>query len=438
MWENRVEELDSNDSDTQGVGLHFDYKRFSSDTLQFTGIDLGGALTTRARKPYTLQDSSGDSAESEFEGTDALQVTMRDKEEALEQSALARIRRAQEKGKKEVKLNKAEVDALERRRKRMQAEATKNGSGSSGGSETERRRRSDRNISIPIAPPSQPNSRPSSRRRAKSTSKRAGEAPPVMLVAGPDGLVYAPSGSYTPPLAGSHNSPTRPRAATTQQLRGSAPPAYFTYTQPRQVSEGTRPPSSSSISSRRPLPDDENWEPSSSRRSSASSLNYTLNPFDYQISSDAPPPIPAQYLQTQGQPQAHRNVSGPAEVNYSSVRRSMQPPTMTGSGSYSTGNRASTSDPSIPRRRADYDYEYDSRDQGRAREREREDINLVSSSEDEEDESDDLGNGVQVFVDEREERARERERTREREREGVSRKPVGGDGRGSARRKTKR
>ncbi|CZR51227.1 related to prenylated Rab acceptor 1 [Phialocephala subalpina] len=454
MWENRVEELDSDDTDTQGVGLHSDYKRFSSDTLQFTGIDLGGgASTTRARKTYTLQDSEeslGDSAESEFEGTDALQVALRDKEEALVQSALARIRRAQEKGKKEVKLNKAEVDALERRRKRMQAAATtkqRKESGSSGGSETERRRRSDRNIAIPIAsvaPLSQPNSRPSSRKRAKSTSKRTGEAtPPVMLVAGPDGLAYAPSGSYTPPLAGSRNSPTRPRSATTQQLRGSAPPAYFTYTQPRHVSEGTRPPSSSSTSSRRPLPDDENWEPSSSRRSSASSQNYILNPFDYQISSDAPPPIPAHYLQPQGQPQGRRNVSGPAEVNYSSVRRSMQPPPhqsmASGSGSYSTGNRASTSDPSIPRRRTDYEYEYESRDQGRARDREREEINLVSSSEDEEDESDDLGNGVEVFVDEREERARERDRQREREAERpVSRKPVGGDGRGSARRKGKR
>ncbi|KAE8446911.1 hypothetical protein EG329_011542 [Mollisiaceae sp. DMI_Dod_QoI] len=432
MWQHgRVEELDSDDTDTQGVGLHSISKRFSSDTLQFTGIDLGS--TTRVRKPYTLQDSeesSGDSAESDFEGTDAVQVALRDKEEALVQSALARIRRAQEKGKKEVQLNKEELDALERRRKRMQAAATtkqRKGSGSSGGSETERRRRSDRNITIPIA--FEPNSRPSSRKRAKSTSKRPGDAtPPVMLVAGADRLAYAPAASYTPPLTGT----TRPRSATSQQLRG-APAAYFTYQQPRHVSEGTRPVSSSSNPSRRPLPDEENWEPSSSRRSSSSSQNYTLNPFDYQISSDAPPPIPPQYLQSQpiSQPQPRRNVSGPADVAYSSVRRSMQPQAMSG---YSTAARASTSDPSIPRRRPDYEYEIRDRDRDRDPPREREEVNLVSSSEeDEEDESDDLGNGVQVFVDERElerERARDRDRDRDRER-----KPVGG---GSGRRKGKR
>lgn len=329
MWEqSRVEELDSDDTDAQGVGLGSDNKRFTSDSLRFIGVDLGS--TSGARKSYAFHDSeesSEDSAESEFEGTDSLQVAMRDKEEALVQSALARIRRAQEKGKTEVKLNKAEVDALEKRRKRMQAAATtkqRNGSGSSGGSETERRRRSDRNITVPIA--SQPNSRPSSRRGEKRKSKRAeepsmGANPPVMLVAGPDGVAYAPSGSYTPPLAGSRNSPTRPRASTTQQSRGPAP--YFTYQQPstRHFSDGTRPTSSSSTSSRRPLPDDENWEPSTSRRSSASFQNYTLNPFDYQISSDAPPPIPAQYLQSQ--PLPRRNVSNPADVSYSSVRRSM-------------------------------------------------------------------------------------------------------------------
>jgi hypothetical protein len=76
-----VEEVNSDDSDSQGVGLHSDFKRFSSDTLQFTGIDMGS--TTRARKTYTLQDSEGsseESAESDFEGTGTLQIAMRDKE----------------------------------------------------------------------------------------------------------------------------------------------------------------------------------------------------------------------------------------------------------------------------------------------------------------------------------------------------------------------
>jgi len=163
-----VEELDSDDdTDTQGVGLNFKEKRFVSDPLQFTGIDLAPA--SRARKPYNYDDSEDSSEDSdseiEFEGTNALQVALRDKEEALVQSALARIRRAQEKGKREVKLNQDELDALEKRRKRMQAAATtkeRKGSASSGGSGSERRRRNDRHlVTVPIA-------EPTIRKRAKS------------------------------------------------------------------------------------------------------------------------------------------------------------------------------------------------------------------------------------------------------------------------------
>lgn len=105
---------------------------------------------------------------SEVEGTNALQIALRDKEEALVQSALARIRRAQEKGKREVKLNQDEIDALEKRRKRMQAAATtreRQGSGSGSGSEP--RRRSDRQlVALPIEAP---------KSRKKGKSRRSGD-----------------------------------------------------------------------------------------------------------------------------------------------------------------------------------------------------------------------------------------------------------------------
>jgi len=385
----RIEELESDDTDTQGVGLNSEQKRFSSDPLYFTGIDLTSKSTARRSYQYEDTDSSDSDSMSEVEGTNALQIALRDKEEALVQSALARIRRAQEKGKREVKLNQDELDALEKRRKRMQAAATtKESRGSGTGSGSERRRRSDRQlVALPLEPP---------KGRKRAQSRRRGDdvpsGPPGMLVSGSDGqATYAPLGYY-PQSGPSRNSPTRPRSATSQQLRG-APPAYA-YQQgssSRHYSEGARPTSSSSTASRRPLPDEEDWEPVNSRRGSASSQ--PIDPFEYQVDSGHPPPIPQQY---------RRIVSGPPEVAYSSVRRS--PPL--GQHAYPSMPRGS-SDPTLRRKSSRRD-EVDSLDD--------------SSSEDE-TQSDDLGNGVQVFV---EERASEREKA-------VSRKPVGGRKKGKGR-----
>ena len=400
LWQeqSRVEELDSDDTDTQGVGLNFEKKRFASDSLQFTGIDL--TPTSRARRSYAYDsdESEDDSEESdEDESTSALQIALRDKEEALVQSALARIRRAQEKGKREVKLNPEELEALENRRKRMQSAATskdRKGSGSSSGSE--RRRRSTQDlITIPIGEP---------KSRKKGKSKRSEDVSPYppatapgMLVQGADGVTYAPLGYYPQQAGPSRNSPTRPRSATSQQLRGTPPPQFVAYQQGpsnRNFSDSNRPTSSSSNGSRRPLPDEEGWIPAHSRRNSISSQTHSVDPFEYQISSEPPPPIPQQYMQAGGR----RNVSGPPEVIYSSVRRS--PPI----GGYPAAARGPASDPTLRRRSS------------RRNE---------SSSSEEEDQSDDLGNGVQVFVEERESE-RERDRT-------VTRKPAGSRKKGKGR-----
>ena len=400
VWrgQSRVEELDSDDTDTQGVGLNFGKKQFASDPLHFTGIDLASSAKVRRGYAYNSDDSGDESVglDEDYDNTSALQVALRDKEDALVQSALARIRRAQEKGKREVKLNPEEIEALEKRRKRMQTAATskqKKGSGSSSGSE--RRRHSDRDIvTVPFSPP-----QPQSRKRSKS--KRSDDqypqlaAPPGMLVQGPDGVTYAPFGYYPPQAGPSRNSPTRPRSATSSQLRITPPPQFIAYQpQPsRHFSEGNRPPSSSSTSSRRPLPDEEGWIPAHSRRGSGSSQTHSPDPFDFQISSEQPPPIPHQYIQAGGR----RNVSGPPEVVYSSVRRT--PPIPSG---YPAATRGPASGPTVRRRSPPRD----------------------ESSSEEEDESDDLGNGVHVFVEELES-GRERERERP-----TARKPVGSKKRG--------
>jgi len=275
----------------------------------------------------------------------------------------------------------------------MQAAATtRESKGSGSGSGSDRRRRSDRQlVTLPLEPP---------KSRKKGKSRRSSPTPPPapppgMLISGADGHTYAPLGYYPPQSGASRNSPTRPRSATSQQLRG-APPQYG-YPQGssgRHYSDGGRPTSSSSTASRRPLPDEEDWEPVNSRRGSASSQ--PVDPFEFQVDSGHPPPIPQQYMQ------GRRNVSGPAEVAYSSVRRS--PPL--GQHAYPSMSRGS-SDPTLRRqssRRDEIEVE-----------------SLTDSSDDEDDQSDDLGNGVQVFVeDERAEKA-------------LTRKPIGSRKKGKGR-----
>jgi len=286
------------------------------------------------------------------------------------------------------------LDALEKRRKRMQAAATtKDRKGSGSGSGSERRRRNDRQlVALPMA---EPISRKKGKsRRSRDASPPAGAAPPGMLISGGEGATYAPLGYYPPQAGANRNSPTRPRSATSQQLRG-APPQY-PYQQSsssRHYPEGIRPTSSSSNGSRRPLPDEEDWQPVHSRRSSVSSG--PVDPFEYQIDSGYPPPIPQHYMQ------GRRNISGPPEVAYSSVRRSPPP-----GPAYPSMARGS-SDPTL-----------------RHKSSRRDEVESLSSNSEEEDESDDLGNGVQVFVEE--ERPSERERA-------VARKPVGGRKKGKGR-----
>jgi hypothetical protein len=383
LWEQervRIEELDSDDSDTQDVGLAYGEKRFVSDPLKFTGVDLSTIQV--ARRSYRFDGSESDSDGSRSRSDDEAnmserQIALRDKEEALVQSALARIRRAQERGKREVKLNAEEVAALERRRKRMQSAATskpRKGSASSGGSGSERKRRSDRAlVTVPIVSP-EPR-RPSDRHRDHSPP-RTSSGGPGMVVEGADGVLsYAPIGHY-PPAA--RNSPTRPRSSTSlsQQHRPTPPPYLADHPQARHYSDEIRP-TSSGANPRLPLPHEEGWEPSS-RRSSVSSQGYSRDPFDYQTSSGYPPPISAGYMQASGR----RNVSGPPQVVYSSVRRSPPVGTTSSSSKMRYNVAASSSDLNLGRRRGG-DGVPDGQDSR-------------SSSEDDDDESDDLGNGVSV------------------------------------------
>lgn len=403
LWEQeqvRIEEVDSDDSDTQGVGLAYGEKRFVSDPLKFTGVDLSTKQGARRGYRFDGSESESDGSRSWSDDEDNMserQIALRDKEEALVQSALARIRRAQERGKREVKLNPEEVAALERRRKRMQSAATskpRKGSASSGGSGNEKKRRNDRAlVTVPIVSP-EPR-RPSDRHRDHSPPRNV-PGGPGMVVEGADGVLsYAPIGHY-PPAA--RSSPTRPRSLTSlsQGHRHTPPPYLSDHPQARHYSDEIRP-TSSGANPRLPLPHEEGWEPSS-RRSSVSSQGYSRDPFDYQTSSGYPSSLSAGY----GQASGRRNVSGPPQVSYSSIRRSPPVGTTTSSSKMRYNVAASSSDPNLGRRRAE-DEVPDSQDSR-------------SSSDEDDDESDDLGNGVSVEP--------------ERPSTSSSRKPVRGHGQG--------
>ncbi|KAM3074402.1 hypothetical protein ACMFMF_006415 [Clarireedia jacksonii] len=370
----RVQEVDSDDDkDRHGTRLALSDKRFASDPLRFTGVDMSLTTSTKPRRGYSYNDaersSEDDSEDSEYLEEDDQHLTVRDKEEVLVQAALARIRRAQEKGKEEVKLNQEEIDALERRRKRMQeaaASKAKKGSSSSSRKSGEKKRQSDRkavNIASLVEPQPDPKKK-RSKRRSDESSSRDTRGGPGIITAGPDGPTYTSIGYY--PETSRQSSRSR---STTKQPRDTASGTS------RHFSDGMRP-NSSSNSPHRPLPEDDGWS-TPNRRISVRSPYHVADPFDYQVTTDQPLPITSQYMQPSG---GQRNYSGPADVSYASVRRSVPQ-------EYPAAHRP-PSDPSLR-------YRTSSRAGVEV-------IEIPDSSSEESDSSDELGRDVQVFHDDRE------------------------------------
>ncbi|KAI4867578.1 hypothetical protein F4820DRAFT_467766 [Hypoxylon rubiginosum] len=268
-----VEELDS-DSDTQGADLATTGRRFASDPLRFTGIDLGGGSQPRNSRAYQQSDE-GDSTEDDSQATseedtdDENQAARRELDEALVQSALARIRKAQAKGKQDVKLNKQELAALERRRKRLEAEAEAK---RRGDGDRRQRKEKEQRYAVPLAhfdaPPR--NALPPAVEQSQQLS-----GPPM-------GRFPPPNASRARPRSGtsSTSSTYRPQS----QARDSSPFDYqYVHAPPNQrhISDPTARPSSSRLS----LPREDEWRPSSS-----SSREYR-DPFQYQTAGPQAPYI---------------------------------------------------------------------------------------------------------------------------------------------------
>lgn len=364
-----MEELDTgDDTDTQGVGLSSSRSsRFVSDPLNFTGIDLGEGMS-RPRRDYAYGHSDDDvtsqddsDQDSEEDSDNAAQVTLRGKEEALVESALARIRRAQVKGKEEVRLNKEELAALERRRKRMQAEAAR-GSGSSG-SERRKRKEAEQRFAVPIS-----HLDPTSRKKRPTSLHPDDALPrhPSPEAANDSQERLPPMGFFPPPSA----SRSRPRSATSSSQRlpsrgagaeaGSSP---FRYSYVQAAPPSTRHVSDTAArpqSARGPHYHEGSWFPNPNAAVSAPSVTSSrqqaaLDPFRYMTAGS-----PAPYHETGAAP-SRRHVSGPpGNAEYVNVPRGAVPAAVRGGRS----SRRVSPDDTSEEASEDDETTSDERDQG--------------------------------------------------------------------------
>ncbi|KAL6716346.1 hypothetical protein ACLMJK_005912 [Lecanora helva] len=311
----RFEELDSDEDDAQGVVLD---GTFVSDKLHFTGQDLG-----RRRTTYEYLGSSEDSEDhdsEDFDGGD-MQLALRDKEEMLVQKALERIRRAQQLGKKNVKLTQSELEALERKQKKDQArndQAHRRSTGSNSKGDDRHRKSDQSGNAVRERKPIKRKSKGyflAYDNESSSSSKKT--TPPGTGVVG-----FSPLGQYT--STQDKLSPSGSRSASSRNLAQPSPP--IARASKKRVSSGQDPPSlppprSPNLS--RTLPDDADWVPRPRSASSASAQSNVYDPYQYQ--TYAPPQSQAQPHYSPYRP-GRRIVSSPQpESRYPRVGSEAQP-----------------------------------------------------------------------------------------------------------------
>ncbi|KAI3392571.1 hypothetical protein diail_5483 [Diaporthe ilicicola] len=292
MWSNGqrvVEELETgDDTDTQGVGLASG-RRFASDPLRFTGIDVGESMVRSRRRAYEQSDDDDDDTsdseqDSEQDAEGETQLALQEKENALVESALRRIRRAQSKGKQEVKLNKKELAALEQRRKRMQAE--------SGGN---KKKKKEQRYAVPLSQLG-PISQKENRALVAPDDTLPPHPSPGTFERTQDGRLQPPVGWFA------HPSSSRPGTAESRESRRSSgrqsdrelssSPFQYSYVQPSSTPPNPRHSSDPSLrhrSSRGPLPHEEAWMPQYGASASTSSILSAHDPFRYMTSGPQAP-----------------------------------------------------------------------------------------------------------------------------------------------------
>ncbi|KAI0100360.1 hypothetical protein GGR51DRAFT_354157 [Nemania sp. FL0031] len=174
---------------------------------------MGGG---RSRNKYAYQpsDDDNDLTESDSQATTDNETeddARAEMENALVQSALARIRKARARGKQDVKLNKGEVAALERRRKRLEAEDA------ARRRDTDRKRRKEKEQRIAV-PLSHFDSHVSSRGGPSTTDDALQRHPLSSTIGHGQGQSGPPVGYFSPPNA----SQARPRSSTPSSHHSSS------------------------------------------------------------------------------------------------------------------------------------------------------------------------------------------------------------------------
>jgi PRA1 family protein 1 len=292
-----VEEVDSDDSDTHHGGS----SRFISDPLHFTGIDLGEGQARQRRSFVPPPSTEGDSTseeesedESDAGADNGAQIAMRDKEEALVESALARIQRAQAKGKDEVKLTREELGALERRRERQQEEEKRR-----------RRREREQRFAIPLSQLA-----PTSRKKVGSGDDGRRRSNPGTSDEAVDRQGYPPIGFFPPPnsrpRSGTASRPSSGVASRDRGDRGGSPFNYAYVNQPpsnsRHVSDTSARPRSARNSIQRES--DLGSHPTASASDPSLHTDRGLDPFQYMTAGPRAP-------YHGGAAAARRHASGP-------------------------------------------------------------------------------------------------------------------------------
>ncbi|KAH6619490.1 PRA1 family protein-domain-containing protein, partial [Chaetomium sp. MPI-SDFR-AT-0129] len=176
-WNQRVEELDSDDYGAGPVSN-------AVGPLRLTAAGEEGGGNTRSRRGYAYQDGEDaettEESEQDEDGGESVRLPLLDPaEEALADAAMARIRRAQVKGRTDVKLSKEELAAYQRRLQRMATE--------------ERRERRDQRVAIPI-------SHLGSRQQSGSVNGDSRSEEPSPEPGSPEqASAYPPMGYFPPP-----------------------------------------------------------------------------------------------------------------------------------------------------------------------------------------------------------------------------------------------
>ena len=263
-----------------------------------------------------------------------MQVMLREKEDLLVERALERMRRARELGKTNVKLTRAEIDALERaeRRQKITVPLPKPSKGKKAVqtrpklAEKKQSKGSDRSAGNS---PALKAIEPRKRGKSSSGSREPAQLPYPVLPDdpyGPGALMHAPQGYYPPRAARPSSSASRPgsRTASAHSVRQqqSHTPPMPQYQHPYHQGRYYSNPDAYSLRLQaggmpaypRPDPSDDNWEPRA--RSSSSLISYPVDQFSqagYPSQGPAPPrfdPNDPRFAS----PQTQRIASGPPDM----------------------------------------------------------------------------------------------------------------------------